>query len=477
MKKLIFALLLTLPGLLLGQGSIATMLTPAPGSTVGSSATFLWSNIPDAQAYWLDVGTIQYQGNVFQQNVGTLTMQIVNNIPNSGSPIYVRLWTLKAGTWYVNDYVYASSVEHISLWYFGSNNNGAYGSGSGTGFRNRFEIQATDSVNADWLTNIQLQIGAGCLVSYSPPYFLYLRNDAGNWLSGVAGAAGTIRNSKCVLNLATSGGFLYSGNNPPLSVADFDVTFLPAAGGAQSITGLLFGHTNNLQGISLGVWTVPAAWDASITSNIVTVQLPPGTSNFDGSNQFTPTSGSPLTADLAGALPVSGTAPAVSKFKAEYFAEGAGYRYALNLDARKVAMLRMGEVAAGQDMEFVVAPKGWVYAGFGFVEGNHSPEHPADAEFSFVSNWRPGLVPIWVRGPEDLGAGLLVHSKKYFDVGPAFPPGASQDDIKTIANAWAESYGFSFLSPWLKGDVSFDALRPETPLEVKMVEWLRAVIE
>jgi hypothetical protein len=90
-------------------GAKAVMLSPAPGSTLsGTSVTFTWSAGTGASAYWLDVGTVQGQGNVFGNNINLATSQTVAGIPTDGRTIYVRLWTQIGGAWQVNDYSYAA---------------------------------------------------------------------------------------------------------------------------------------------------------------------------------------------------------------------------------------------------------------------------------------------------------------------------------------------------------------------------------
>lgn len=92
-----------------GSNTLAVMLTPAPGSVLsGSNVTFTWSSSTGALAYWLDVGTVQGQGDIFAQNVGLATSQAVAGIPTDGSTIYVRLWTLLGGVWQFNDYTYTA---------------------------------------------------------------------------------------------------------------------------------------------------------------------------------------------------------------------------------------------------------------------------------------------------------------------------------------------------------------------------------
>jgi hypothetical protein len=86
----------------------AVMSTPAANTTLsGSAVTFSWSAGTGASAYWLDVGTIPGQGNVFASQLAwSITSQTVNGIPTNGGTIYVRLWTQISGAWQYRDYSY-----------------------------------------------------------------------------------------------------------------------------------------------------------------------------------------------------------------------------------------------------------------------------------------------------------------------------------------------------------------------------------
>jgi hypothetical protein len=87
-----------------GRGQITT---PVPGSVLTSTiTTFNWSAGTNAQDYWLDVGTVLGQGNVFGGVVAGLSRQ-VSNIPCTNVPIFVRLWTRVGGVWQLPlDYSY-----------------------------------------------------------------------------------------------------------------------------------------------------------------------------------------------------------------------------------------------------------------------------------------------------------------------------------------------------------------------------------
>jgi hypothetical protein len=92
-----------------GGPTRAVMITPVGGTTLsGPTVTFTWSAGTGASAYWLDVGTVQGQGNIFGANVALATSQAVTGIPGNGSTIYVRLWTQISGSWSGNDYTYTA---------------------------------------------------------------------------------------------------------------------------------------------------------------------------------------------------------------------------------------------------------------------------------------------------------------------------------------------------------------------------------
>ena len=98
--------------------SLAVMSSPTQGSTLtSSSVTFQWSAGASASAYWLDVGTIQGQGNIFaSQLASSAVSQTVNGIPANGGTIYVRLWTQIGGVWQYHDYSYtAASMTLASM--------------------------------------------------------------------------------------------------------------------------------------------------------------------------------------------------------------------------------------------------------------------------------------------------------------------------------------------------------------------------
>ncbi len=88
-------------------GTKAAMTSPAQGSTLGSSATFVWNTGSGVSEYYLYVGTSSGASNIYGASNGTSTSRTVSGLPSSGT-IYVRLWSLISGTWQYNDYTYAA---------------------------------------------------------------------------------------------------------------------------------------------------------------------------------------------------------------------------------------------------------------------------------------------------------------------------------------------------------------------------------
>src|SRR5208337_2238119 len=80
----------------------ATMSFPANNSTLsGNTVTFTWNAAANGAEDWLDVGTVQGQGNIFPNglgSVGTATSYQVTGIPCNGALIYIQLWTRSAGS-------------------------------------------------------------------------------------------------------------------------------------------------------------------------------------------------------------------------------------------------------------------------------------------------------------------------------------------------------------------------------------------
>jgi|GEM_PF-723530 len=92
--------------------------TPAPGSTFSdSTVTFFWDAGGGADRYYLMVGSQQGGSNIYAS--GTLSSstlsRTVTNLPQDGSMIHVRLWTLHSGTWSWRDYEYYADTAPAEI--------------------------------------------------------------------------------------------------------------------------------------------------------------------------------------------------------------------------------------------------------------------------------------------------------------------------------------------------------------------------
>jgi Zn-dependent metalloprotease/murein DD-endopeptidase MepM/ murein hydrolase activator NlpD len=88
----------------------ASMITPAPGSTLGSSATFTWGSGSAVSQYWLYVGRSPGGSEIYSQDQGTSPTALVTNLPTDGSAVYVRLWSLIGSRWQYEDYTYGTGA-------------------------------------------------------------------------------------------------------------------------------------------------------------------------------------------------------------------------------------------------------------------------------------------------------------------------------------------------------------------------------
>ena len=91
----------------------ATMISPAAGSVLGTSATFTWNTGGALVHYQLWASQSgPGQNNLFLQGSTTALTATINNIPQNGKPVYVRLWTSVNGqNWTLyNDYIYTATA-------------------------------------------------------------------------------------------------------------------------------------------------------------------------------------------------------------------------------------------------------------------------------------------------------------------------------------------------------------------------------
>ncbi len=83
--------------------------SPIPGSTFSSaSVTFQWSSGTGVSDYFLYVGTSVGANDLYGQDQGLNQSVTVNNLPQNGSTLYVRLYWEISGVWYATDYTYTA---------------------------------------------------------------------------------------------------------------------------------------------------------------------------------------------------------------------------------------------------------------------------------------------------------------------------------------------------------------------------------
>ena len=90
-----------------GSSGKATMSSPTPSTTLTSTTvTFQWT-AGSGSEYWLFVGRAG-GADIYNRSTGTNLSATISGMPNDGSTINVRLWTLSSGAWDYNDYTYTA---------------------------------------------------------------------------------------------------------------------------------------------------------------------------------------------------------------------------------------------------------------------------------------------------------------------------------------------------------------------------------
>lgn len=208
-------------------------------------------------------------------------------------------------------------------------------------------------------------------------------------------------------------------------------------------------------------------------SDLQTIGSVPADDDYDGQQHFIPTDHNPIATDLVGK---AGTHAEKASF--EFSPEGAGYRYTYHADSRKLWIFGVGEPGKRGKPSSTQPPEGWSTAGYSFVASG-TAARAIDSKFSFVSDWKPGLVPLTLRTAEEPEAGLTAHAQIKYAIGPAFAPELDRAGILALVKMWATDYGFKFLQPLVDDPtMSLNDLKPgDTPLEQQVVETLRAVLQ
>uniref|UniRef100_Q02BC3 DUF11 domain-containing protein n=1 Tax=Solibacter usitatus (strain Ellin6076) TaxID=234267 RepID=Q02BC3_SOLUE len=155
--------------------------------------------------------------------------------------------------------------------------------GSGSGSSQTFALQYSDSLGASSLSTAWVWFSAtfgsaanSCMIYYDrAATTLYLINDAGTqWLPGTPGAAATLQNSQCSINLAGTSVAL-AGNTLTLNLA---LTFKPAYAGAKNV------YMYGAAGATNSAWQTRGTWTATAGAAVVTADsVTPGSGS--GSSQ------------------------------------------------------------------------------------------------------------------------------------------------------------------------------------------------
>jgi uncharacterized membrane protein len=141
---------------------------------------------------------------------------------------------------------------------------------SGSGLQQTFTFHYSDGAGATDLSTVFVWFNAtfsgganSCFIEYNrPANTFYLLNDAGNaWSSATVGSGGTLANSQCSINAASTSVSL-SGANLTLSLP---VTFASGYYGGKNIYSYAAGSSANSGWQTLGTWTVPVVSAVSVS--------------------------------------------------------------------------------------------------------------------------------------------------------------------------------------------------------------------
>jgi hypothetical protein len=86
--------------------ALSALISPAPGSVLGSSATFTWSAGSDVSQYALWLGTTMGGSDLYNSGHITTTSATVTNLPMNGATVYAQLWSYESGGWHFTVYTF-----------------------------------------------------------------------------------------------------------------------------------------------------------------------------------------------------------------------------------------------------------------------------------------------------------------------------------------------------------------------------------
>ena len=98
-----------------GTPTPPSMTSPAPGSVLGSSATFTWNPGAGPAEFILYLGTTgPDSANVYDSGVLTTDSVNVTGLPENGATLYARLNWYMSGAWQHTDYTYTESGASLT---------------------------------------------------------------------------------------------------------------------------------------------------------------------------------------------------------------------------------------------------------------------------------------------------------------------------------------------------------------------------
>ncbi len=101
---------IALSGTATATATLPTLSSPAPGSTLGTSATFTWTQGTGVSSYRLQLGTTGVGTNdLYDSGWTTGTSATVSSIPSNGVTVFVRLYSMVSGIEHSSDYTFTES--------------------------------------------------------------------------------------------------------------------------------------------------------------------------------------------------------------------------------------------------------------------------------------------------------------------------------------------------------------------------------
>lgn len=185
----------------------------------------------------------------------------------------------------------------------------------------------------------------------------------------------------------------------------------------------------------------------------------------------------------------------VTYAKPEGAADG-GFRYSYSFDNRQAYLVRIGDIdILNLRPTASTQPEGWFGLTTGWaVQPLKTPARSQQAEYSIITKYRPGLIPLHIAGPKvaqfsapeegltqtelEFAAehsSIMVNSRTEYVIGPAFKPDATPEKIKESIKRWVSDYGMAFLQPYLDTG-QLDSVQPSNQLERDILECLRAIL-